>query len=136
MFKEIRKNFKEHKVKEEDIIEAEKRMGIQIPAILKKFYLEVGYGFVTNEPGAINRLISPLGCADIRMRNDFYEFDLDLEMYETSEKKELIFFEINEGVYASIGLQDEKIYFASTKIAESMVEFLEKIVDPDYWVEM
>ena len=86
-----------------------------------------------NEVGAINRLIDPLGCSDIRMREDIYEYDPDLEMYETYEENSLIFFEVNEGAYMSIGLSDGKIYFADKVIAESLLEFLQKIVDPDYW---
>ncbi len=88
--------------------------------------------------GAINRIIPPLGCARIRLREGIYEADTDLEMYERYEKEFLIFFEINEGVYASIRLDDEEkgeIYFAGEKIANSLEEFLVKIEDSDYWVK-
>ena len=132
MYSGIRDILKAYKVEQIEITEAEKRMGITIPCDLKKFYQEIGYGFVKNEVGAINRLIDPLGCADIRMREDIYEYDPDLEMYETYEENSLIFFEVNEGVYMSIGLSDGKIYFADKVIAESLLEFLQKIVDPDY----
>ena len=111
-------------------------MGIQIPEDLKKFYQEVGYGFVKCDGGAINRLIDPLGCADIRLRNDYYEYDLDLEMYESFETDKMIFFEVNEGVYMSIGINDGKIYFTDKQVAETLSEFLEKMVDPDYWTEV
>ena len=111
-------------------------MNIQIPNDLKKFYMEVGYGFVKCEPGVINRLIGPLGCSDIRLREDFYEYDPDLEMYESFEEDKMIFFEVNEGVYMSIGTNDGKIYFTDKLVAESLVDFLEKIVDPDYWTKI
>lgn len=133
MYSEISDILKTYKVEQNEIIEAEKRMGITIPCDLRKFYQEVGYGFVKNEMGAINRLIDPLGCADIRMREDIYEYDPDLEMYETYEENSLIFFEVNEGVYMSIGLSDGRIYFADKVIAESLLEFLQKIANPDYW---
>lgn len=133
MYSKISDTFKAYKIELHEIEEAERRMGITIPCELRKFYQEVGYGYVKNEPGAINRLIDPLGCADIRMREDIYEYDLDLEMYESYEENSLIFFEVNEGVYISIGLSDGKIYFTDKVIAESLLDFLEKIVDPDYW---
>lgn len=133
MYSEIIDMLKTYRVEQNEIIEAEKRMGITIPCDLRKFYQEIGYGFVKNEMGAINRLIDPLGCSDIRMREDIYEYDLDLEMYEIYEENSLIFFEVNEGVYISIGLNDGKIYFADKVVAESLLDFLQKIVNPDYW---
>ena len=54
-------------------------------------------------------------------------------MYETYEENSLIFFEVNEGVYMSIGLSDGKIYFADKSVADSLSDFLQKIVNPDYW---
>ena len=136
MYSEIIDIFKSYKVEQNEIMEAEKRMGITIPSDLRKFYQEIGYGFVKNEGGAINRLIDPLGCSDIRLREDMYEYDPDLEMYETYEEDSLIFFEVNEGVYMSIGLSDGKIYFANKMVAESLLDFIHKIVNPDYWNNM
>ena len=133
MYSQITNIIKTYKVEPNEIIEAEKRMGITIPHDLRKFYQEVGYGFVKNELSAINRLIDPLGCSDIRMRSDIYEYDPDLEMYESYEENSLIFFEVNEGLYVSIGLNDGKIYFTDKIIANSLLEFLQKIVNPDYW---
>lgn len=136
MYTEINNIFKAYKVHENEIAEAENKMGISFPDDLRNFYKEVGYGFVNSEPGAINRLIGPLGCADIRLREDIYEYDPDLEMYEIYEENSVIFFEVNEGVYMSIGLNDGKIYFADKIVAESLLDFLKKIVEPDYWTEI
>lgn len=133
MYSELEKKFKAYHVEENEIMVAEKRMGITFPDDLRKFYKEVGYGFVNNELGAINRLIDPLGCADIRLREDVYECDPDLEMYESFEEDSLIFFEINEGVYASIGLQDGKVYMTDEVIALSLLDFLRNIVNPYYF---
>lgn len=133
MFEKVKRICKLYPLSENKILDAERRMGIRFPNDLSYFYKEYGYGFVINEKGAINRLIGPGGCADIRLRVDAYEFDPDLEMYEIYEDKALIFFEIDEGLYASIGLDDGKIYYADEVIADSLEEFLEKIVDPDYW---
>ena len=50
------------------IINAEERMGIKFPYELRKFYEEVGYDFIGCSEGyAINRLITPLGCSNIRL---------------------------------------------------------------------
>ena len=133
MFENVKNNCKLYTLSEADILNAEKRMKINFPKDLLNFYMELGYGFVINTKQAINRLLDPGSCADIRLREDFYEFDPDLEMYEPYEKDTMIFFEINEGVYASIGLYDGRIYFADEVIANSLIDFLEKIVDPDYW---
>lgn len=135
MFEEIKNNCKLYKLSFEDILNAEKRMKIKFPQDLLKFYTELGYGFVENSKHAINRLLDPESCADIRLREGMYEFDPDLEMYLPYENKAIIFFEINEGMYASIGINDCKIYFADEIIANSLVEFLEKIINPDYWAK-
>jgi antitoxin YxxD len=133
MFENVRNNCKLYELSEKEILDAEKRMGIRFPKDLSNFYKELGYGFVINTKHAINRLIDPESCADIRLHEDIYEFDTDLEMYKIYEEKAIIFFEVNEGVYISIGINDGKIYFGNEVIADSLIEFLEKIVDPDYW---
>jgi hypothetical protein len=133
MYSEIEAFFKAYKVEESEIVEAEIRIGVSFREDLRKFYKEVGYGFVNNEIRAIDRLIAPLGCADIRLREDIYEYDPDLEIYESIEEESLIFFEINEGVYTSIGLQDGKIYMIDKVVAESLLDFLKNIAKPEYF---
>lgn len=133
MYKKIENCFEAYKLDKEEIFKAEQDINIQFPTCLKSFYEEIGYGFVKNEAGAINRLMDPSSCARIRLRVDEYEYDPDLEMYEIFEKDKLIFFEVNEGIYISIGINDEKIYFTDKLIAESLMEFMQNIVNPDYW---
>lgn len=123
-------------IKKQEIIRAEERMQISFPKILKDFYTQIGVGFIGSKENAINRIIPPEQCADIRLREDIYACDPDLELYEEYEENSLIFFEINEGVYASIELGDNKqnkIYFANEVIANSLVEFLINIENPNYW---
>ncbi|BCJ95505.1 SMI1/KNR4 family protein [Anaerocolumna cellulosilytica] len=125
-----------YKLDKNEIYEAENRMHIKIPYELKCFYESVGVGFIGSQDGAINRLLSPDICADIRLREDIYEYDPDLEMYVEFEEMAMIFFEINEGVYASIELNESaqsRIFFANEVIANSLQEFLEKIADSNYW---
>lgn len=123
-------------IKKENIVKAEKEMGIKFPRDLREFYLQVGSGVVGKEKFAINRIIGPMGCADIRLRQDVYEFDPDLDMYEPYEKDAIIFFEFNEGVYALIGIEDGKVYYTNRVIANSLIEFFEKVaIGPDYWTK-
>lgn len=138
MFEKVQNNPNNilNKVEEEKVLLAEERMGLLIPDELRKFYLQVGCGKIYSLDNSINRLMGPLSCADIRLREDVYEYDPDLEVYELYEDDKMIFFEINEGVYALIELSNNehnKIYFADELIADSLEEFLEKIEDSNYW---
>ena len=108
-----------YELKDDDVKNAEERMNIIFPEDLKKLFSKIGYGFVINSKGAINRLIDP-----------------DLELYLSFEDDKLIFFEVNEGVYISIGINDNKIYYLDRVIAENIEEFICKISkNPDYWCE-
>ena len=108
--KEIENIAKWYRLDMKAVNEAEQRMGFSFPKSLR--------------------------CADIRLREDIYECDPDLELYESSETDKILFFEVNEGVYISIGINDEKIYFMNEIIAYDLSEFLFKISEnPDYWCE-
>ena len=143
MFEKAVKNCMLAKVSLDDIADAEERMGIKFPESLLKFYREYGYGFVNNKRHAINKLLAPGNCADIRLREDAYEEDSFLEtIWEDNGMEEwsLIFFETYPGMYIAIGLDDGKIYSPSfgleeEPIADSLEEFLEEIVEPEYWVD-
>ena len=143
MFEKAVNNCMLAKVSLDDIADAEERMGIKFPESLLKFYREYGYGFVNNKRHAINKLLAPGNCADIRLREDAYEEDSFLEtIWEDNGMEEwsLIFFETYPGMYIAIGLDDGKIYSPSfgleeEPIADSLEEFLEEIVEPEYWVD-
>ena len=124
---------------QEDIDKAEKDMGIKIPNELKSFYLNYGYGFISKiRRRCINRLMDPCSCADIRLRRDYYKYDPELESYEDLEKDKLIFFEVNEGIYLLIKLDDSEkneIYYGDFKIADSLEEFLIKMYDDGAYYE-
>ncbi len=56
---------------------------IKIPLELKKFYNEVGYGFFfCEEKIAHDRLLDVNSFKIINLREDYYEFDPDLEIYQ------------------------------------------------------
>ncbi|MCM3539097.1 hypothetical protein [Priestia endophytica] len=84
-------------------------------------------------------MLGPHSVADIRLREGIYEYDPDLDdIYE--EEDELVFYEVNEGVYLTIDLKNKKqspVYYLGTKIADSFGEFLEKMnKDTDYFEDI
>ena len=127
IFDEIKNDLDLYKVDRQSVLDAEKRMKVKFPKDLH------GCGFVKNEKMAFNRLMDPGSCADIRLREEPYTYDPDLEMYEEYERNGILFFEVNEGVYVSIGFEDGKIYYADEVIADSLMEFLKKIRNPAYF---
>jgi hypothetical protein len=129
------------KLNEIDLLGAEKRLGSAFPAELREFYLKIGYGFIKgNNKNSISRLMDPDTIADITLREGVFEFDPDLDgIYE--EKDKLVFYEVNEGVYLTIDLNESQkenpVYFFDTKIADSLVDFMKKVdIDNEYFVEM
>lgn len=111
-------------------------MHIHFPRELREFYLEIGYGFFNcGSHSKFNRLIDPESVADIRLQEDVYAYDPDLELYDDLTK--LVFYEVVEGLYFSISVEDHAIYYVDIKIAESLVEFLEKLdQEGDYYNEL
>ena len=93
---------------------------------LSDFYRAYSCGLAMSGKRSINRLSGPNGRADIRLGKGGYEFDPDLAMYEKDEENAVIFFEIGEGLSASIGLHGGKRFYSDERIADSLEEFLEK----------
>ncbi|MEN1970024.1 SMI1/KNR4 family protein [Lentibacillus sp. N15] len=129
-----------YKLQENELINAEERLGYSFPNELRDFYLEVGYGFIKgNNVDAINRIMDPDTIADITLREGIYEFDPDLEGIYAEEDK-LVFYEVNEGVYLTLDLnmlQQTPVYFFETQIADSLEEFIRKIdQDTEYFMDM
>ena len=133
IFDEIKNDLDLYKVDRQIVLDAEKRMKVKFPKDLFDFYINHGYGFVKNNRMAFNRIMDPGSCADIRLREEPYTYDPDLEMYEEYEPYGILFFEVIEGLYVSIGFEDGKIYYADEVIADSLMEFLKKIRNPTYF---
>ena len=116
-------------VKMEEIEISEKKLGHELPKELKEFYQEIGYGFFHRNSGSFNRLLSPLQVSQINMREDFYEADPDLDIFdELYNKEKLLFFEINEGVYLAIDKKEEDkknaVWLFDKKISNSLENFI------------
>ena len=117
-----------------DLLEAENELGYRFPDELSQFYSEIGYGFFYNTLDEdFNRFLSPDVVAEINLRQDQYEFDPDLNLYDNSDRT--IFFEVNEGVYLTIdhSVKGKKspVYYILTKITDSIEEFL-RLYDNDF----
>lgn len=119
-----------------DIESAESRLGFSFPKELRFFYEDVGYGFIKgNTHMAFNRFIDPDSVADIYLREDIYESDPDLDSFDEND---LVFFEINEGLYLTVNRQDSDfdenpVYYFEDKLFDSISEFLSHLdKNPDY----
>jgi hypothetical protein len=122
-----------YKVEDEDIALAEKKLGFLLPKELVSFYNEIGYGFMNKGNGAFNRLVDPYSLAQIALKEDFYEGDPDLEVYDDLYNNDkLLFLEVNEGIYLAIDKADEacknKIYYFDKKIFDSLEDFIKEFV--------
>ncbi|ADK03066.1 TPA: SMI1/KNR4 family protein [Bacillus anthracis] len=123
----------------EEIAEAEDLLKMQFPKELKRFYEEIGYGFLNTNRNLINRFMDPISVADFRLRQDIYEHNPNLD--DTDDEESLVFFEITEISFLTIRFKEENelgqcpIYSENIKIADSLEEFLIKMDEnPDYYI--
>ncbi|MED3581309.1 SMI1/KNR4 family protein [Bacillus thuringiensis] len=123
----------------EEIAEAEDLLKMQFPKELKRFYEEIGYGFLKTNKTLINRLMDPFSVVDFRLRQDIYEYNPNLD--DVDDDESLVFFEVSEISFLIIKFKQENelgqcpIYYGSTKIADSLEEFLIKMEgNPDYYI--
>lgn len=125
---------------EADIEEVEGTLGLKFPFELRKFLLEVGYGFLQSSKDNINRIMGPSSIRDARLKVNDFEFYPDIELYEDLEEGKLLFFEANESALLLIEISEEQnnaIYYDDTKIADSLEEFLKKVMEDDnYYIDL
>ena len=127
-------------IKESEIQNVEKELDIIFPLELRNFYLNIGYGFLKNSEYNINRIMDPESVRDFRLRKNDFEFYPDIEVYNDVEDGKVIFYEVNESTLISIELCDKeknKIYLYDIKIADSLEEFLDKMLENDsYYLDI
>ncbi|EMK2594208.1 SMI1/KNR4 family protein [Bacillus sp. GMs2/2] len=123
----------------EEIAEAEGLLKMQFPKELKLFYEGIGYGFLKTNKTLINRFMDPFSIVDFRLRQDIYEYNPNLD--DVDDDESLVFFEVSEISFLTIKFKQENelgqcpIYYGSTKIADSLEEFLIKMEgNPDYYI--
>lgn len=117
-------------VKKEDIEKAEKDLGFSFPSELRNFYLNHGYGFFTNNDIDFNRLMDPLSVADFRLKRNDYEYSEYPDEYAEFGSDKLVFFEVSEGYYYSIGISDsskQKIFDGDQVISDSLEKFIKSL---------
>jgi hypothetical protein len=107
-FVKTQKDNQFYPVSENDIEEVEGTLGLKFPFELRKFLLEVGYGFLQRSEYNINRIMGPFSIRDARLKVNDFKFYPDIEVYEDLEKDKLIFFEVNESALLLIEISEEQ----------------------------
>lgn len=112
---------------------------IKIPLELDFFFKEVGYVFFFQQNDSyFDRFLDVFSFKKINLRQDYYEFDPDLDSHNKYKDK-LIFFEVNEGVYLLIEKKASNgknaIYYFDEKIADSLEEFLIRFDNKGHFFE-
>lgn len=118
-----------YNVKKSSIIQAQKDIGVFFPEDLIRFYGEVGYGFLKSKVDFFNRIMDPDSIREFRLREGQFANNSELEVYADSERDKLVFFEVCEGYYLSIGISKRnkgEIYSGKKMIAKNFKEFLIK----------
>lgn len=131
MFETIKSNPQNtfYPVKSEAIQKAESNMGVIIPDALTQFYLNVGYGFLETHRHNINRIMGPSSVEEFYFGTGQFQNSEEVEIFGKYTKDKLVFFEVNESLFLSIGitkLNKGKIYYYDEMIANDMSEFFEK----------
>ncbi|HDR8123348.1 TPA: SMI1/KNR4 family protein [Bacillus cereus] len=121
---------------QDEIDEAESLLQMELPKELKRFYQEIGYGFLKSDKRTFfNRFMDPISVVDFRLRQDIYEYNPNLD------DDSLVFFEVTELNFLTIKFKEKNelgqcpIYSEDEKIADSLEEFLIKMDEnPDYYI--
>ena len=107
-------------------------MGEIIPDALTQFYLNVGYGFLETHRHNINRIMGPSSVEEFYFGTGQFQNSEEVEIFGKYTKDKLVFFEVNESLFLSIGitkLNKGKIYYYDDVIANDMSEFFEKYLE-------
>ena len=116
------------------IHKAESNMGVIIPDTLTQFYLNVGYGFLETHKHNINRIMGPNSVEEFFLGIGQYEDSEEVEIFGEFTKDKLVFFEVHESLFLSIGitkLNKGKIYYYDELIANDLNEFFEKYLEDE-----
>lgn len=125
-------------VKPDTIRTAESNMGIIFPETLTQFYLTVGYGFLETHKHNINRIMDPGSVEEFHLGTGQFQNSEEVEIFGEYAKDKLIFFEVHESLFLSIGitrLNKGKIYYYDEPIATDLNEFFERYLNnEDYFL--
>lgn len=118
----------------EEIMEAEALLGFPFPPALKAFYIKYGYGpLPANGSGNINLVMHPVTAANFREKAGERGGALDLSLHEEYIRKYLVFFAVNESAYIAVPIDpgEHGVYFEEKKIADSIPEFVYRMIRDD-----
>lgn len=136
LLKEIKnkKNvFEFYKLEEEEIKDAEERLGYSFPPILRAFYCEVGYGFIKGSPSFINRIMAPDEVADFMRDEEEYQY-VDKSIYSENE---MVFYHIADEDFLTIEMLGDSgaVKYFDEIIAVDLIDFINKMmVNPNYFI--
>lgn len=119
-------------LKNSEVKEAQENIGITFPKDLRVFYNEIGYGFLKSNEENFNRIMDPGSVSEFRLREGQFANDSELEIYSNYERDKLVFFEVCEGYYLSIGFSktnNGKIFDGNKEIANNLEQFLMQYQD-------
>ena len=126
------------KIKQSDIDEAESLLGFNIPKPLTKFYLKYGYGNLPSKYNS-NLFMHPVTAANFRLMSEEFENFPDIDFYAEYNKSKFVFFEANETAFFAVNIDgtNENVYYRDIVIANSIKEFLVKMVEnEDYYLSL
>lgn len=118
-------------VEETRIAQAEEKLGFSLPAELKAFYRQIGYGYLhQGQESSHNRFLYPLSVADAYLRQGAFDNGYlgSVGLYE--EPYKLVFYQAQEGCFAWLDLRENNltstVYYIgeADKLADSIEAFL------------
>lgn len=125
----INNNNRFYSVNKELIEIAEKSMVVKFPKELIDFYNQVGYGFLSSKHNNLNRIMGPGSVEEFFNKSGQFENSEEVDFMRQYLKDRLVFLEVNESLYLSIGIAGDnkgKIFYYDEKIADNLEEFLVK----------
>lgn len=125
------------KVSMEDIVEAEKLIGCDLPNQLKKFYLDIGFGWLGDDKynNANNLIIHPLDMADLYLGDSEFSppegfLDGDLPFFHVGNDRFLVLRPKTSSpnkVFRDSGEEDS--------VADDIYDFIKKLFDDAVFYE-
>lgn len=123
-----------------EISRAELKIGRALPSQLKRFYLDVGYGFVSASSDnaitttALNKILEPLEVSDLILGESILTPEGGFLEYEVP------FFNVVEELYLTLRydeFSDPKVYtMTNNVVSDSLEDFIsELIANPDFYEE-
>ena len=118
------------KASNKELSDFERTYGKPLPKSLLEFYVENGYGIISNNPERPQRLLSPYEMLDfIEGTYEFAYVDYR-SFYQSIEKIGLVFMEYSQNMFFWIGTENDnfgKIYYYNYLVSNSLEELIDMI---------